>query len=68
MAVYPLLVPDIEAATPNETLANALVKFGLQDVHQLPVVDSEGRVIGILNRSSTIHRYQQEIVLHREQD
>lgn len=63
-----VLVADIEAVTQNETLAEALVKFGLQNVNQLPVVDNENRVIGTLGRTAIIHRYQEELFLHREHE
>ncbi|KPL04169.1 MAG: hypothetical protein AMJ90_01780 [candidate division Zixibacteria bacterium SM23_73_2] len=48
----------------DETLANALPKFGLQDVEALPVVDRGNRkkLIGVLRRSDIISFYNRKLI------
>ena len=48
--------------TPSETLADALMKFSAEDVHELPVVDelNPHNLIGIITLTALINRYQQE--------
>ncbi len=58
-----LLGKNDVTVTPSETLADALVKFSVDDVHELPVVDETNphNIVGIITRSSLMHRYQQEL-------
>ncbi len=49
---------------PDETLLNALQKFGLQDVEALPVVErsSPRKLVGILKRGDVITYYNRKLI------
>jgi len=63
-----LLGHDDITVTPSDTLADALMKFSIGDVSELPVVDEMNphKIVGILSRISLMHRYQQELLAHRK--
>jgi CBS domain-containing protein len=42
--------PHLVVATPDESAATALTKLTNRDVEQLPVVDGDGRLLGMLRR------------------
>ena len=42
--------PGLVVATPDESAAAALTKLANRDVEQLPVVDGDGRLLGMLRR------------------
>jgi Zn-dependent protease/CBS domain-containing protein len=42
--------PELVVVTPDESAAAALTKLANRDVEQLPVVDGDGRLLGILRR------------------
>ena len=42
--------PGLAVATPDESAAAALTKLANRDVEQLPVVDGDGRLLGMLRR------------------
>ncbi len=58
---------DDIVATPSENLAEALAKFNIDDVHDLPVVDATApdRIVGILTRAGLMHRYHRELLAYR---
>jgi len=68
--IYPLIIAkDLLGQSgivvnPSETLADALMKFSMEDVHELPVVDESHphNLIGIITITGLIHRYQEEIL------
>lgn len=63
-----LLRYDDVTITPSDTLADALMKFSIGDVSELPVVDEADsrKIVGVLSRASLMHRYQQELLEHRK--
>jgi CIC family chloride channel protein len=63
-----LLGHDDVTVTPSDTLADALMKFSIGDVGELPVVDEvdSHKIVGILSRVSLMHCYQQELLAHRK--
>lgn len=63
-----LLGHDEITVTPSDTLAEALMKFSIGDVSELPVVDeiNPNKIVGVLSRISLMHRYQQELLAHRK--
>ena len=63
-----LLGHDDITVTPSDTLADALTKFSIGDVSELPVVDEVNpqKIVGVLSRISLMHRYQQELLAHRK--
>jgi len=48
----------------EETLANALQKFGFQDVEALPVVDKHNpkKIVGVLRRSDILSFYNRKLI------
>jgi chloride channel protein, CIC family len=57
--------PPPAEVSPDETLDRCLALFGQQEVEELPVVDSERRLLGRIRRADVISLYNRE-VLHRE--
>lgn len=55
--------PNPVAVTPEETVHDALVKFGFKDVAQLPVVSDphSRKLIGVLRRKDILEAYQKKI-------
>jgi CIC family chloride channel protein len=56
--------PDPVAVTSEETLLDALTKFGYKNVAQLPVVSDphSRRMIGVLRRKDILEAYQKKII------
>ena len=54
---------DILRVTPNENLNDALKRFTLKNIGELPVVDPDDpqRVIGILSRKDLIGAYSRRV-------
>jgi CBS domain-containing protein len=52
------------AVTPEETVHDALVKFGYKNVAQLPVVSDphSRKLIGVLRRKEILEAYQKKVV------
>jgi CIC family chloride channel protein len=64
-----VIVKDVVSSNPltlfpDETLLNALQKFGLQDVEALPVVErgSPRKLVGILKRGDVITYYNRKLI------
>jgi CIC family chloride channel protein len=56
--------PNPVAVTPEETVHDALIKFGYKNVAQLPVVSDphSRKLIGVLHRKEILEAYQKKIV------
>jgi CIC family chloride channel protein len=56
--------PNPVAVTPEETIHDALIKFGYRNVAQLPVVSDphSRKLIGVLHRKEILEAYQKKIV------
>ena len=51
---YSHLQSDTVVATPTDTLLQALNRMKLYDISQLPVLDTEGKVVGIVDESDIL--------------
>lgn len=70
-----VIVKDVVSSNPltlfpDETLLNALQKFGLQDVEALPVVERNNprKLIGILKRGDVITYYNRKLIEKMSKD
>ena len=61
LIVGELMRRDLPTVTREETLELTLEKFARHDVASLPVVDTEGRVKGLVTRSRLMRAYQQAL-------
>jgi len=59
-----IATPNPVTVTPEETIHDALVKFGYKNVAQLPVVSDphSRKLIGVLHRKEILEAYQKKIV------
>jgi CIC family chloride channel protein len=55
---------DVITLTPEENLYDAMGKFGIKDIGQLPVVDKKNpkKVLGMLKRTDVIVAYNHAVV------
>jgi CBS domain-containing protein len=52
--VEELMTTDFETATPDETLADVATKMHDRDVTHMPVVDADGKLVGIIARGDIV--------------
>lgn len=64
-----LLARDIAVDAPtvreDENLAKAMEKIGKKRIDHLPVVDKEGRLVGMLSRKCVVDAYNREAMRRR---
>ncbi len=64
-----LLARDIAVSAPvvhqEETLSKAMEKIGKKRIDHLPVVDEEGRLVGMLSRKCVVDAYNREAMRRR---
>ena len=65
MRASDIMVRDVVTARPDTKVADALKLMGDHDVSALPVVDDQGRLIGIISESDLIHRAEIGTEKHR---
>ncbi|RMG96663.1 MAG: CBS domain-containing protein [Deltaproteobacteria bacterium] len=56
-------VPLLE---PHDTIAGAILVFARSDLDALPVVDPDGRLVGVLRRADVLGRYADELLSREE--
>lgn len=56
MKAIDVMVKDVVTATPDMTVADAVKLLVGHDVSALPVVDGDGRLVGILSEADLLHR------------
>ena len=56
-----LATPDTEQVTPDESLLTALQRLGRRDAQLLPVVDDDGRLLGVIGRGEIFSVYEREL-------
>jgi len=59
-----IMTEDVITLTPDENLYDAMGKFGIKDIGQLPVVDRKNpkKVVGMLKRTDVIVAYNNAVV------
>jgi len=65
MRASDIMVRDVVTARPDTRLVDAIKLMGDHDVSALPVVDDDGRLIGIISESDLIHRVEIGTEKHR---
>lgn len=63
-----VLREDVLTVSPEDTLLDAIDRFGIHDIDLLPVVDplDRHRLLGLLTRSDVMARYNKELLMHEE--
>lgn len=56
-----LATTDVVTVHVDDNLQDALEKFGIRDFDHLPVVDSQGRLDGMISRRDIMQAYQREV-------
>lgn len=57
--VEELMTTEFETATPDETLADVATKMHDRDVTHMPVVDADGKLVGIIARGDIVRHLAQ---------
>lgn len=58
--VEQLMHTEFESCSPDDTLADAATKMADDDSSHLPVVDADGKLVGIIARGDVVRRVAQE--------
>lgn len=59
-----VVMRDVPTVTLRDTLDTALRRLTLQDLEALPVVDGEGRIVGVATREAIMRAYRNALIEH----
>ena len=65
MKAMDVMVRDVVTVKPDDAVANAIKLLAEHDVSALPVVDDDGRVIGVISEADLVHREEIGTEKHR---
>jgi CBS domain-containing protein len=55
MRIKQIMTRDVQVVRPDESIAEVAKRFAQHEIHGAPVVDGEGRLVGIVTESDIIH-------------
>ena len=56
--------PYVHAVAPKDTLADCMDQFLLSEHEELPVIDRDGRLVGVVSRRDVLRVYSSELLRH----
>ncbi|MFO1101238.1 MAG: CBS domain-containing protein [Xanthobacteraceae bacterium] len=65
MKAMDVMVRDVVTVKPDDTVADAIKLLIMHDVSALPVVDDDGRVVGVISEADLVHREEIGTEKHR---